>query len=114
MAAWDRTDVDGLVALLADEARVAMPPTPAWFSGRDAIRTFLANTPLAPGAPRHIHVPTRANRQPAFGVFVADADGAPPRPLGVSVLRVADRLIAEIDIFLRPELVERFAIAPPT
>jgi RNA polymerase sigma-70 factor (ECF subfamily) len=95
MAAWDRSDVDGLVALLAEEARVAMPPTPAWYAGRDAIGVFLANYPLAPTAPRHIHVPTRANRQPAFGVFVADADGRRPRPIGLSVLRIADGLIAE-------------------
>ena len=114
MAAWDRSDVDGLVALLAEDARVAMPPTPAWYAGREAIGVFLANLPLAPKAPHHIHVPTRANRQPAFGVFVADADGAPPRPIGLSVLRLADGLIAEIDIFLQPELVERFAIATPT
>jgi RNA polymerase sigma-70 factor (ECF subfamily) len=90
-----------------------MPPTPAWYQGPEAIRAFLAANPLAPGAPRHIHVPTRANRQPAFALFVADADGAPPRPIGVSVLRLAEGLIAEIDVFLQPELVERFAIAPP-
>jgi RNA polymerase sigma-70 factor, ECF subfamily len=113
MAAWDHSDVDGLAALLADEARVAMPPTPAWYDGREAIRSFLANNPLAPSAPRHIHVPTRANRQPAFGIFVAGADGAPPRPIGLSVLRLADGLIAEIDVFLQPTLVERFGIAPP-
>src|ERR671937_1162362 len=67
MAAWDRSDVDGLVALLAEDARVAMPPTPAWYAGREAIGVFLANLPLAPNAPHHIHVPTRANKQPAFG-----------------------------------------------
>lgn len=113
MAAWDRTDLNGLAALLADDARLTMPPTPAWYDSRDAIRAFLATNPLAPSAPRHIHVPTRANRQPAFGVFVAGADHARPRPIGVSVLRLAGGLIAEIDVFLQPKLVERFAIAPP-
>jgi RNA polymerase sigma-70 factor, ECF subfamily len=113
MEAWDRADVDGLAALLAEDARVAMPPTPAWYDGREAIRAFLAASPLAPTAPRHVHVPTRANRQPAFGIFVAGRDGAPPRPIGLSVLRLADGLIAEIDVFLQPKLVERFAIAPP-
>jgi RNA polymerase sigma-70 factor (ECF subfamily) len=114
MAAWDRTDVDGLAALLAEDARVAMPPTPAWYQGREAIRAFLASNPLAPGAPQHILVPTRANRQPAFALFIRDADAASPRPIGISVLRLAEGLIAEIDVFLQPELVERFAIAPPT
>jgi RNA polymerase sigma-70 factor (ECF subfamily) len=111
MDAWNRRDVDGLVALLAEDARVAMPPTAAWYEGRHAIAVFLANNPLAPTAPRHIHVPTRANRQPAFAVFVADDDGSPLRPLGISVLRIRDGLISEIDVFLQPKLVERFAVA---
>src|ERR671936_20958 len=98
MAAWDRTDVDGLAALLAEDARVAMPPTPAWYQGREAIRAFLASNPLAPGAPQHILVPTRANRQPAFALFIRDADAPSPRPIGISVLRLAEGLIAEIDV----------------
>ena len=69
---------------------------------------------MRPTATRHSHVPTRANRQPAFAVFLAGASGAGPRPFAVEVLRIADGLIAEIDIFLEPELVERFAITPPT
>jgi RNA polymerase sigma-70 factor (ECF subfamily) len=111
--AWKRSDVDGLVALLAEDARFAMPPMAAWYEGRDAIGTFLAGYPLAPTFPHHIHVPTRANRHPAFGVFLAGERGAPPRPIGVEVLRIDRGLIAEIDIFLQPELVERFAITPP-
>jgi len=114
MEAWDRTDVDGLVALLADDARVSMPPTPAWYAGREAIGVFLARLPLAPSAPRHIHVPTRANRHPAFAVFLAGEPGTPPRPFALEVLRISGGLIAEIDIFLQPELVERFAVTPPT
>ena len=110
MDAWNRTDVDGLVALLKEDARLAMPPTPAWYEGREAIGVFLANYPFAPTAPRHVHVPTRANRQPAFAVFLADDRGEPSRPLGLSVLRIEQGLIAEIDIFLQPELPERFAV----
>ena len=113
MDAWRRTDVDGLVALLAEDARFAMPPTPAWYSGRDAIGVFLATHPFAATASRHIHVPTRANRQPAFAVFLAGAPGAPPRPFALEVLRVHDGLIAEIDVFLQPKLLERFAVTPP-
>lgn len=113
MQAWDSTDVDGIVELLREDARFAMPPTPAWYEGRDAIRTFLATLPLRPGAVRHIHVPTRANRQPAFAVFLAGEGGAAPRPFAVEVFRIAGGLIAEIDVFLQPELVERFAVTPP-
>lgn len=113
MDAWSRMDVDALVALLADDARLAMPPTPAWYSGREAIAAFLANLPLAPSAPQHIHVPTRANRQPAFVVFLAGDPGTAPRPFAVEVLRLEGGLIAEIDIFLQPELLEHFAVPAP-
>jgi hypothetical protein len=59
----------------------------------------------------HIHLPTRANRQPAFAVFFAGDHGAAPRPVGVELLRIEDGLIAEIDVFLQPELLDRFAVA---
>jgi RNA polymerase sigma-70 factor (ECF subfamily) len=111
MDAWARADVDAIVSLLKKDARLVMPPTSAWFHGREAIRAFLARHPLAPGAGRHILVPTRANRQPAFAVFIEDSHGATPRPLGVEVLRIEDGLIAEIDIFRQPRLVAAFALA---
>jgi RNA polymerase sigma-70 factor (ECF subfamily) len=113
MDAWSRMDVDGLVALLAEDARLAMPPTRAWYSGREAIAAFLANLPLRPSARRHIHVPTRANRQPAFAVFLAGDPGMAPRPFALEVLRLEDGLIAEIDIFLQPELLKHFAVTAP-
>jgi RNA polymerase sigma-70 factor (ECF subfamily) len=111
MDAWNRTDVDALVALLARDARVSMPPSASWYAGRDEIRTFLTNFPMAPAAPQHIHVPIRANRQPAFAVYLADAAGV--RPIGIEVLRIADGLIAEVDVFMQPGLVERFAVTGP-
>ena len=111
--AWDRVDVDGLVELLAEDARFAMPPMTAWYQGRDAIRTFLAHFPMSDRFPRHIHIPTRANGQPAFGVFFAGEHGGPARPVGVEVLRIERGRIVEIDAFLQPELLRAFAIAPP-
>ena len=38
MDAWNRTDVDALVALLARDARFTMPPSPGWYAGRDGIQ----------------------------------------------------------------------------
>ncbi|MGI8869859.1 MAG: sigma-70 family RNA polymerase sigma factor [Mycobacteriales bacterium] len=113
MDAWQRSDVAALVALLARDARLSMPPMPAWYEGPAAIGAFLANYPMAPAAARHIHVPTRANRQPAFAIFLEGERDVPARPLGVSVLRIVNGLIAEIDVFLEPALVQRFAVTAP-
>jgi RNA polymerase sigma-70 factor (ECF subfamily) len=113
MEAWRQMDVDGLVSLLTEDARIAMPPTAAWYEGREAIRVFLSHHPLAPSARPHLHVPTRANRQPAFAIFVPAGPGATPDPFALSVLRIEDGLIAEIDIWLQPELLRRFEVTPP-
>ena len=67
---------------------------------------------MSPTAERHVHVPVRANRQPAFAIYLAGADGLSPlRPLGISVLRIERGEIAEIDAFLNPALVPRFVSA---
>jgi len=111
--AWERTDARALAALLKEDVRLSMPPSPAWCFGRDAVARFFAAYPWSPSARRHLHVATRANRQPAFAVFLEGASGAPAEPFAVEVLRIEDGLIADIDNFLQPELLERFAIAPP-
>ena len=64
--AWDRGDVDAVVAMLAEEATFSMPPNAEWFRGREAIRDFLPRGPLS--IPRRF-VATRANGQLAFGTY---------------------------------------------
>jgi RNA polymerase sigma-70 factor (ECF subfamily) len=113
MDAWKRTDVNALAALLKEDAALTMPPSPAWVFGRGAIARFFANYPFRPTARSHLHVPTRANRQPAYAVYLQAEPGAAPDPFAVEVLRIEDGLIAEIHYFLQPGLLKRFAVAPP-
>src|SRR5262249_7106644 len=61
-------DVDTLVTLLTDDVRVAMPPIPLEYHGRDAAARFYASI-FRPGPGFHL-VPTRANGQPAFGIYL--------------------------------------------
>jgi RNA polymerase sigma-70 factor (ECF subfamily) len=45
--AWQTADVAGLVALLKEDARFAMPPSPSWYEGPAAIGTFTTGTVFA-------------------------------------------------------------------
>ena len=69
--AWERKDVDALVEMLADDARLAMPPWAKWYSGRDAVATFLRGWPLA-ARKRWRLLPTGANGQPAVAGYLWD------------------------------------------
>jgi hypothetical protein len=45
MEAWDAVDIDGIVALLARDAMMTMPPTPTYVHGAEAIGGFFATVP---------------------------------------------------------------------
>jgi RNA polymerase sigma-70 factor, ECF subfamily len=107
--AWERSDVDAVVAMLADEVAMAMPPTPTWFRGRDIIGGFLGRRPLS-GRLRWRGVPTRANGQLAAGFYLWDEEAGAFMPHGVNVLTLRGEQITDITAFLTPALVERFGL----
>jgi RNA polymerase sigma-70 factor (ECF subfamily) len=109
VAAWERSDVDAVVALLADDAAIAMPPIPTWFRGRAAVASFLSRVVLA-RSDRWRLVPTRANGQPAFGGYEWVAERNAYVPHEVLVLTLDGALIAEITAFLSTEPFERFGL----
>jgi RNA polymerase sigma-70 factor (ECF subfamily) len=111
VAAWERADVAAVVAMLAEDATLAMPPQPSWYSGRDAIAAFLQAWPLAEGAPRWRLVPTRANGQPAFGHYGWEVDAFVPH--AISILTLRGSRIEDITIFRTPDALARFGL-PPT
>jgi hypothetical protein len=61
-------DIDGMVALLTDDAWLTMPPEPLEYQGPAAIGAFLLGREVARGRLRL--VPTRANGQPAFACYL--------------------------------------------
>jgi len=90
--AWESGDVDALVALLTADVSVSMPPIPLEYRGRDVVARFCASLMRHR---RHDLVPTRANRQPAFGAYLRAATGGIRHGSGLFVLTLtADRICA--------------------
>jgi RNA polymerase sigma-70 factor (ECF subfamily) len=109
VAAWERSDVEAVVAMLAEGAAIAMPPIPTWFEGRDAVAAFLARVPLS-GRRRWRVVPIRANGQPAFGAYTWDVEREAFVPHEIIVLTLDGALIADITAFLFTQPFERFGL----
>ena len=92
--AWEAADLDGLVALLTDDASVSMPPMPLEYAGREAVARFCASLF---GAGRAFDlVASRANGQPAFGAYLRSPGGV-RHGTGLYVLTLSgDRISAMI------------------
>ena len=86
--AYEAGDVDRLVALLTEDAWLIMPPVPLQYQGREAAARFVAATAFRPGRSVRL-VPTRANGQPAFGLYVRDFQAPVARANGLIVLTLA-------------------------
>ena len=98
VAAFTELDVDALVALMTDDAWVRMPPLPFEYRGTEAIhRFFTALDAHRRGIARL--VPTRANRQPAWGEYRRDEMTGALRVTGIEVIRLAGDRISEITRF---------------
>jgi RNA polymerase sigma-70 factor (TIGR02960 family) len=110
--AYVRDDVDAVVAMLTDDAWLAMPPAPHEYQGRSAIASFLEASGRARSGRRFVLVPTGANGHPAFGVYLPDADGA-PLPVGIAALSTYAGRIVRITRFLDAGLPGRFGLQSP-
>jgi RNA polymerase sigma-70 factor (ECF subfamily) len=90
--AWEAADLDALVELLTEDVFVSMPPIPFEYEGRDVVARFWAL--LFDAGRRFDLVPTRANGQPAFGVYLSSPSGV-RHSSGLFVLTLSgDRICA--------------------
>ena len=119
--AFENADVDTLLSLLTDDAVWEMPPQTAWFRGVVMIRHLLRLRlrKRVGGCAATLLRPTRANGQPAFGMYQLGEDGTYRLQL-VQVLTFADLRIARVSSFRFPGLAELFGLPaelpsePPT
>jgi RNA polymerase sigma-70 factor (ECF subfamily) len=106
---WESGDLDALTALLAEDARLSMPPQPEWFMGRDAIRLFLSRV-MATQPHRYRLVPVAANGQAAVAVYVAPSDGGDFRGVAINVLSMRGGFVTQMIRFAAPRLFLLFGL----
>jgi RNA polymerase sigma-70 factor, ECF subfamily len=114
--AWESADVDGLVALLKEDAAFAMPPSPSWYQGPAAIGIFAAATVFADegmftgkAAGRWRLTRTRANAAPAFALYQRTETNR-YQAFGMHVLEIRAGRLAQIVSFIDPTLPVRFGL----
>ena len=96
--AFEAADVDGIVALMAQDAWLRMPPVPLEYQGRELVGQFFATVAFRQGR-RYRLVPTRANGQPAFAVYLRDPVNGVGRAFGLLVATLAGDRISVITRF---------------
>jgi RNA polymerase sigma-70 factor (ECF subfamily) len=102
-------DVDGMVALLTDDAWLTMPPLPHAYQGRRAIRAFLRSAEERRDVPLRL-VPTRANGQPAFGCYLSVPETDVARAYALFVLTLEGDEVSAITWFADSSLFAQFGL----
>ncbi len=96
--AFERYDVEGLVALLHEDAVQQMPPFAMWIRGAENIGRWMVQP--SPSACRGSRlIPTSANGCPAFGQYRPDPEGG-FAPWALQVVEVSGGRIVGLNSFL--------------
>lgn len=109
VAAIEAADLDEFRRMLLESVALEMPPTPTWFSGRDAVIGFFDALRILSVPRRFRMVPTRANGQPAVAEYRLGADGR-YHGEGIQVLDVAEGKVARITVFFDTDLFRVFGL----
>lgn len=72
-SAYEAGDLEALVSLFTDDVFMSMPPMALEYLGVEPVARFCAL--LFASGRRYRLIPTRANGQPAFGLYVRGSDG---------------------------------------
>jgi RNA polymerase sigma-70 factor (TIGR02960 family) len=102
-------DVDGMIALLTDDAWLTMPPLPHAYQGRKTIGAFLRSAEEHRAAPLRL-IPTRANTQPAFGCYLPVPETAIARAYALFLLTLEGDHIAAITWFADSSIFPQFGL----
>lgn len=95
--AYQTADLDGVIALLTEDVWLTMPPAPFEYQGREVAARALR---LLFGSGRTYRlIATRANGQPAFGLYVQDPHSDVLHANGIMVITLAGARIRAMTRF---------------
>jgi RNA polymerase sigma-70 factor (ECF subfamily) len=98
--AWEKGDLDTIIALLHDDVTLSMPPSPTWIAGRAAVARFFNNRTLrAVREHRFRTVMVEANGG-VGGAFYHQREGGPWSLFALQLLEARDGRIRVIDHFM--------------
>ena len=109
IAAFEAYDVDRIVSLLTEDATWEMPPYPAWYQGRAAIRTLVAGYCPAEGPGDQKMIATRANGQPALALYMRGPDGV-HRAFHLQQVSLRDGAVSAVTCYFDTALFPRFGL----
>ena len=110
IAAHEAADAQAMADLLRDDVRIAMPPQPFWFNGKD---TFVPGLQAGlSDAGQWRLVPIEANRMPAMATYLLEPGDDTHRAFKIDAIRIEGGLVAEITTF-GAALFPEFGL-PPT
>jgi RNA polymerase sigma-70 factor (ECF subfamily) len=106
--AFERFDVDALVAILHEDAVFSMPPYPLWMQGADEYARFM----LGPGSGCRgsKFVPVEVNGVPGFAQWKPSETGSGYDAWAIHVLQISGDRIAGVDFFVESALFPLFGL----
>ncbi|HEU5025571.1 MAG TPA: sigma-70 family RNA polymerase sigma factor [Spirillospora sp.] len=106
--ALERADLDALIGLLVADVRLSMPPATLEYRGIESAQRVFAAVSFRPGRTYRV-VPTRANGQPAVGLYLADPHTGVHRAYVLLVISTAGDRITAITCF-NTSVMTRFGL----
>ncbi|WP_017587093.1 sigma-70 family RNA polymerase sigma factor [Nocardiopsis ganjiahuensis] len=109
VAAFEAYDIGALTELFTAEAAFEMPPFATWVRGAEHIGRLVATHCPAQAPGDLAMVPTSANGQPAFGMYLRAQDGT-HRAFGLHVLELSPEGVSHCTVFFDTTLFPLFAL----
>jgi RNA polymerase sigma-70 factor (ECF subfamily) len=108
VAAFEAKDVSAMVKIFTTDAVWEMPPFTGWYQGPETIAR-LVDTRCPAEGPGDMHlVATRANGQPAFGLYMREGDVY--RPFNLPVLTLTRSGVSHVSSFFDRRLFDTFGL----